>query len=106
MEKEVGASKDDIIIESELEIMRQDRELKSRNLDLGSGRRIGGIYFKIHQYTLEGEYIRSFENSREAAVATGANISAITTCARGAIKSHMGYVWSYFLNEEEEWIKR
>ena len=50
---------------------------------------------KVHQYTLNGEYIRTFNSLKEAWLHTGATIGAIGHVCRGLAKSAGGYVWKY-----------
>lgn len=49
----------------------------------------------VKQYTMSGEYVRTFENSVEAGKHFGVNGSSIQRCARGARKSAFGYKWRY-----------
>lgn len=50
---------------------------------------------EIHQYSLEGEYIRSWEYSKDAADELGCSPGNITLCAIGKSNSAVGYKWSY-----------
>lgn len=50
---------------------------------------------KVEQYTLDGEYIRTFDSLREAWLHTGAPIGAIGHVCKGLQKSSAGYIWKY-----------
>lgn len=50
---------------------------------------------KVEQYTLDGEYIRTFNSLKEAWLHTGATIGAIGLVCKGLLKSSGGYVWKY-----------
>lgn len=52
---------------------------------------------KVYQYDLEGNLLRSFESSGEAALHINKNGSHIRTCARGieGHKTAYGFKWSY-----------
>lgn len=50
---------------------------------------------KVEQYTLDGEYIRTFDSLKEAWLHTGASIGAIGKVCKGLAKSSGGYVWKY-----------
>lgn len=54
---------------------------------------------KVEQYTLDGEYIRTFNSLKEAWLHTGAPISAIGKVCNGLGKSSGGYVWKYAKKE-------
>lgn len=49
----------------------------------------------INQYTLEGEYIRTWTCARAAYRELGISTSGICTCCKGRIKHSGGYKWSY-----------
>lgn len=55
---------------------------------------------KVDQYTLDGEYIRTFDSLKEAWLHTGAGIGAIGKVCKGLAKSSGGYSWKYH-NEKE-----
>lgn len=51
---------------------------------------------KIDKYSMNGEYIGTFNTLSEAAHSVGqTNISAISSCCNGNVKSSYGYVWRY-----------
>ena len=51
---------------------------------------------KIHMYSLQGEYIKSFNSVKEASTFSKTTISNIATSARsGGIGQSGGYLWSY-----------
>lgn len=56
---------------------------------------------KVDQYTLDGEYIRTFASLKEAWLHTGASIGAIGYVCKGLAKSSGGYVWKYAEKGEE-----
>lgn len=52
---------------------------------------------KVAQFTLDGEYIRTYNSGKEAAIALG-NVNYrknIYTCRSGKIKSAYGFIWRY-----------
>ena len=55
---------------------------------------------EVHQYTKNGEYIRSFDSLVEASESVGVSIYAISKCATGIHKTSAGYIWK--LNKMEE----
>lgn len=52
---------------------------------------------KVYQYSLSGDYIRSYESVSEAARQLNVKSSAIASCARGNVryKSAYGFIWRY-----------
>jgi hypothetical protein len=50
---------------------------------------------KVDQYTLDGEYIRTFDSLKEAWLKTGATIGGIGHVCKGLQKSAGGYLWKY-----------
>lgn len=57
----------------------------------------GTIRRKIDCFTLEGEYIRTFDNLLEAAMYMGGKHKRppISECANGRKKTALGYIWKY-----------
>lgn len=55
---------------------------------------------RVHQYSLNGEYITSYNSSIEAAAAVNGSYTKIGACCRGARKSSAGYMWSFDLIED------
>lgn len=53
----------------------------------------------VHQYSLKGEYIRSFKKIRDAATELGLQPSNIVYCAKGKYQSCGGFIFSYELKE-------
>jgi group I intron endonuclease len=49
--------------------------------------------YVINQYTLEGRFIKSFENIKTACEATGSSQSSIGKCCNGNIHTSNGFVW-------------
>lgn len=52
---------------------------------------------EIHQYDLNGVYIKSYKNAMEAKLLNGIPIKSIyiTACCNGKRKTAYGYIWSY-----------
>lgn len=50
---------------------------------------------KIYQFTLNGEFIKSYESGRQAALITGFKQGGIASAARGRYQKSHGYRWSY-----------
>jgi predicted GIY-YIG superfamily endonuclease len=77
-----------------------------------TGFRIGGFYWclaenynnfnpkrvhnrKVVQYTLDGEYIYTYDSIVDASKRTGVHRSNIGACAQGRYKQAGGYIWRY-----------
>ncbi len=57
----------------------------------------------IHQYTKEGEYIRTWETAKQASISITGSVDGehnISKCARGEGKTAFKYKWSYNLIEK------
>lgn len=54
-------------------------------------------YKKIHQFTKDGKFVKTFNSLKEAAATLGVSPTAISNCARGQKKtpSAGGYVWRH-----------
>ena len=50
---------------------------------------------KVSQYTLDGEYIRTFDSLKDAFLHTGASIGSIGHVCKGLYKSAGGFKWKY-----------
>lgn len=50
---------------------------------------------RVNQYTLEGEYIRSWDSATEIQNETGKLGSSISACCRHEYKTSYGYKWEY-----------
>ena len=48
----------------------------------------------VHQFTLDGAYVRSYNNAREAET-YGFNYKSISAVCHGKLKSHKGYVFRF-----------
>ena len=48
---------------------------------------------KVHCYSKEGDYLQTFENTREAAAFVNGIINCISDCCSGRILSYKGYLW-------------
>jgi hypothetical protein len=60
----------------------------------------GGVSKKrkpVHQYTLDGDFIKTWEYTKLAADELNCSVGNITMCARGTSKTARGYKWSYDL---------
>src|SRR5690606_11424834 len=53
----------------------------------------------IHQYTMAGLYIKSYDTRNQAALTLGISKTSISNCIQGRCKSAGGYVWSYVKHE-------
>lgn len=49
----------------------------------------------INQYSINGEFIKTWDSARSIQNATGYFESNINRCCNGKIKSYKGFVWSY-----------
>lgn len=50
---------------------------------------------KVNQYTMEGEYIRTFSSMKDAWLHTGASVGGIGLVCKGMAYSAGGYKWEY-----------
>ena len=50
---------------------------------------------KIHQYSLNGEFIKTYSSISEAAKAVNGTRSSIRKCANGEYNRALGYLWSF-----------
>lgn len=57
---------------------------------------------KVHCYSKEGDYLQTFENTREAAAYVNGIINCISDCCSGRILSYKGYLWRKQLKTKEE----
>ena len=55
---------------------------------------------KVEQYTLDGEYIQTFDSAKKASEKLGINHSNICSCCRDERKTAGGYKWSYTSKDE------
>lgn len=55
---------------------------------------------KVHQFTLNGEYIQTFNSLKEASTATNAPWQAIQRVCKGKRKTTHGYIWKYSYEED------
>ena len=72
----------------------------NRQYGIGSKRMVetkkkNGSIQKIHQLTLDGEYIAEHETTKIASLKTGVNASAIYQCCRRFCKQMKGYVFLF-----------
>lgn len=49
----------------------------------------------VEQYSLKGEYMKTFSSISEAAKEIGCAVSAISNCCSGRNKTSMGYYWKF-----------
>jgi hypothetical protein len=50
---------------------------------------------KVNQYSLDGEFIKEWENTRKAAQELGVNNCGLNNCVLGKTKSSAGFIWKY-----------
>jgi len=50
---------------------------------------------KINQYTINGEFIKSFDSIMGAAKELSITANSISLCCRGLLKSYGGFTWKY-----------
>ena len=55
-------------------------------------------YKKIHQYDLNGKYLKTFNSYKEAILEVGIGRTTISMCANGKKPSGGGYIWKYKKN--------
>lgn len=55
---------------------------------------------EVHQYTLEGEFVRTWRGCSYAAECFGINESGISSCALGGISCYKNFIWVYDTSEE------
>jgi len=55
-------------------------------------------YKKIHQYDLNGKYLKTFNSYKEAILEVGISRTTISICANGKKPSGGGYIWKYKKN--------
>lgn len=51
---------------------------------------------KVSQFTLEGEYLRSFSSANEAEKFTSVSRGAILRCCKGKVKRAGNFIWRYY----------
>ena len=56
----------------------------------------------VYQYTLEGDFVQSWESSQEAGRALGLNNASISKCCTGFLLTYNNYIWQY---EEDDNIE-
>ena len=84
-------------IADELKINRSSAAniLKKLGYDLSKNN-----YKMVSQFTLDGEYIASYESAREAERITGVDYKLISGVLRGITKSSNGYQWRYYTDDD------
>lgn len=50
---------------------------------------------KIHQYNLDGSFIKEFESVKQAGEELGIDNTGISKCLKGHLKKSGGYIWKY-----------
>jgi len=53
------------------------------------------LHLKINQLTIEGNFVRTWDNSRAVMRETGMSDWSISECCRGNRKTAYGYIWQY-----------
>ena len=66
-----------------------DFELQENNRDLSNMKK------RVLQYTLDGEFIREWESTREIERQLGYSHFRISDCCLGKRKTYKGYIWKY-----------
>ena len=51
--------------------------------------------YKVYQYTLEGNYLKGWNSTREVAKYYNCSYSGINKCCVGTFNSFIGYIWKY-----------
>lgn len=51
---------------------------------------------KVSQFTLEGEYLRSFSSANEAEKFTSVSRGAILRCCKGKVRRAGNFIWKYY----------
>lgn len=65
------------------------------NINIGKARVREGIY-KIDQYSLEGKFIKTWDNAKQAAISLGMRDGhRILKCCKGAQNQCSGFLWKY-----------
>ena len=59
----------------------------------------------VYQYSLDGEYINTFQSATNGAKATNTNIGNLCACCRNIVKQANGYFWSYAFIDDPNLIK-
>lgn len=73
---------------------RGKRAAINRNLNRNLGHK-GKNPRKIHQYTLDGCFIKTWNSSKEIQISLGFYYKCIQKCCRGIYKQSYGYRWCY-----------
>lgn len=55
----------------------------------------GFMLRSVCQYTLNGNYIKTWKSMSEAARAYGGKASSIVSCCKGRCKTYKGFIWKY-----------
>ena len=72
-----------------------EKKVKNKGSVTFESGKVGRPIF-VYQYTLDGEYIKSFNSAMDAAKEFGKETcSKIISCCKGKMKSAYGYCWSY-----------
>lgn len=59
----------------------------------------------VYQYSLNGEYLNTFQSATDGAKATNTNIGNLCACCRNVVKQANGYFWSYTFIDNPNLIK-
>lgn len=74
---------------------RYKRDVKDPTINIGKVRVREGIR-EINQYTLDGEFIKTWKNAMDAARGVGLKTGGrILQCCKGTCNSSKGYIWKY-----------
>lgn len=75
--------------------IEKDNVSKKKNLAEGIIKRSAKLKKKIDQYTIDGEYVKTWESAMDAARELEIDNSAIGKCCKGKYKSVGGFIWRF-----------
>lgn len=76
-------------------LLNTDSEVKIKSAKENIKKAIERNKVKVDQYDIDGNFICSFDSVIEASMATGANATHISLCAKGKHKTCGGFKWQY-----------
>lgn len=63
--------------------------------NLNYGTRIEKFMKRVSQYSIEGNFIKTYNSEEQAAKETNSKARGISNCVRGRQKTHNGFIWKY-----------
>jgi len=81
-------------------VNHKDKNYKNNNVDNLEWLDIEGTTKKVHQFDLDGNYIKTYNSSNEAAKLTNSDHKKIAETCRGGQKTSNGFIWKYAEIEE------